>query len=88
MNIIIKKPTPPPWRLLQPRLGHFRSLHKDGKTMEPTAKVEKQFSREELEKIANACRYTAAMGNPSLCDEDISELQKAGNINVPPTIGR
>jgi hypothetical protein len=72
MNILIPKERIPNWRPLQPRLGSFRSLHKDGKTVDPSLSVEKMFSRDELIRIANACRFTEAMGNISLSESDPS----------------
>ena len=67
MNILIKQ-NPPPWRLNQFEEATFESRAKDKKTVYRNAKVEDQFSKEELEKIQNACKVTAMMGNPSITD--------------------
>lgn len=60
MNILIKKPENagdvPFWRIGM-ETGHFKSLHKkNNKIVDPSLPVEQMFSREELEKIANAAR--------------------------------
>lgn len=72
LNIIVKGKTPL-WRPLQPRLGSFSSLHKDGaEKVEPSMPVEKQFDSLELIRIANACRHTATL-NINQNDEDETE---------------
>lgn len=66
VNIIVKKGTPS-WRPLQPVLGAFHSKDKkNSSNVSPVHSVEEQFDKEELMKIAKACRFTAAMGNPSI----------------------
>lgn len=74
MNIIIKKT--PTWRPLQPRLSHFNSLHKkDPSAVSPTLHPEKQFSKEELLRISNACRHTQMM-NPNIAEQDSNPLDE------------
>lgn len=65
-NIIVRHT--PEWRPQQPELSHFTSKHRDGKTVEPTGDICKQFTEVELMRISRAVQYTKAMGNPSLTD--------------------
>jgi hypothetical protein len=73
MNIIVpKKNRIPSWRPGQPKLGSFKSKHPDGKSVNAHLHPEDQFPKEELMKIANACRTTEVMGNLSLNESDPS----------------
>lgn len=73
INIIVKDRTPS-WRPKSSKLGSFKSLHKDGKTIDKSAPVEKMYSRSELEHIANCCRNTSVMiSNSKLLEESETE---------------
>jgi len=75
LNIIVKGKNPP-WRPLQSKLGHFKSLHKkDDTKVNPSLSVGEMFSREERKKIDNAAIATNMMGiNFSKGEEE--ELRK------------
>jgi len=78
INIIVpNKDEIPPWRLLQSKLGQWKSLHKDGVSIDPGLAPEKMYSKEELAKIQLAIRGTQAMGDPSV---DKSEVHKLDGI--------
>lgn len=79
-NIIIKGKTPS-WRPLQPRLGSFKSLHKDDSTkVDPSLSVDKMFAPDELIKIWNACEHTKTLGidmnNEDETPEQVAELKR------------
>ena len=86
MNIIVKKT--PTWRPLQPRLSHFNSLHKkDPSLTSAVLHPEKQFSKEELLRISNACRHTQMM-HPNIAEQDSNPLDedKLSPPAIPPNI--
>ena len=82
MNIIVKQT--PSWRPNQPEESYFKSRARDGKTVYRNARVEDQFSKEELEKIQKAIHLTNAMGNPSIADGpgDVEQLPEGGRIII------
>jgi hypothetical protein len=58
LNIITKRP--PVWRPNQPRLGKWKSLHKDGVKVVAGLPVKEQFDKEELARINNSILFTKA----------------------------
>ena len=82
-NIIIKPSKTPSWRPLQPTVGSWTTLAKDKKSFFKDEKVEDQFSKEELLKISDACRYTNMMGNPSLPDDPMKDATEIAGFRSP-----
>lgn len=76
MNIIIKKKNPT-WRPNQNQLGHWKSKHSDGKSIEPNLSVGQMFDSIERALIDKACLYTNSLGIDFVKEEQDALIKEA-----------